>query len=51
MEERPLRKMSDRALLGRFLSSYLCYTKEKTVWQEEKLIRRGYIWDEIYSWL
>lgn len=21
--------MSDRALLGRFLSSYLCYTKEK----------------------
>ena len=29
MQEGPLRKMSDRALLGRFLSSYLCYTKEK----------------------
>lgn len=50
MEERSLRKMSDRPLLGRFLSSYLCYTKEKTVCQEEKLIRRGYIWDVIYSW-
>lgn len=49
MEERSLRKMSDRALLGRFLSSYLCYTKEKTVWQEEKLNRRGGIWDAIYS--
>ena len=32
MQEGSLRKMSDRALLGRFLSSYLCYTKEKTVW-------------------
>ena len=51
MEERSLRRMSDRALLGRFLSSYLCYTKGKAVWQEEKLIRRGYIWDAIYSWL
>ena len=29
MQEGFLRKMSDRALLGRFLSSYLCYTKEK----------------------
>lgn len=29
MQEGSLRKMSDRSLLGRFLSSYLCYTKEK----------------------
>lgn len=29
MQERFLRKMSDRVLLGRFLPSYLCYTKGK----------------------